>query len=262
MIEPQETDLARESEAQRNGLAAEVYEIIKKKILDVETVAGVRLNIDQLARGHGVSSSPVREALARLLSERLVVFKRFAGYVVAELPDKQYFADLIEYRLLLECHAVRLGAPRRDRDTLKRMHDAAWEMERLPLGRTYEEFHEFNLWDARFHMAMIHSAGNRVFVQSYEDLRPHLQLSRLYLRQRRQVEKEAVVKDHLAIINAFEAGDVEASVEAARAHVEHTRKMLEYDTGNEYRRTAAVEEAAPSSAQSCSGSDGAQSARR
>ena len=208
----------------------------------MESAAGDRLNIDLLARQYGVSSSPVREALARLLSERLVVFKPNSGYVVAALPDRQYFADMIEYRLLLECQAVRMGAPRRDRPILKRMHEALWEMETLPLGRKYEEFHEFNEWDTRFHIAMIESSGNRVFVHSYEDLRPQLHLSRLYLVQREQVQKAEVLKEHVAMMSAFDAGDAEAAVQATHRHIDSARKMLEYEARIEHRRAVSAEE--------------------
>lgn len=228
----QQTDItspAGQMKASKNGLAADIYGSIKKKILDVESEPGTRLIIDKLARELGVSSSPVRESLSRLLAERLVVFRPNSGYVVADLPDKQYFADLIEYRVLVECEAVKIGAPRRDHAILKRLHEAMWEMDRLPLGRTYEEFQEFSSWDAKFHLTLIESTGNQVMVQSYSDLQSHLHLSRLYRHQLKQVDKEDVLRDHMEIIKAFDEGDGEAAARTVRKHVEHTRKMLQYE---------------------------------
>ncbi len=219
----------RRSKPLANGLTAEVFEAIKKKILDVEAQPGTRLVIDRLVQELGVSSSPVREALARLLAERLVLFKPNSGYIVADLPDRHYFADLIEFRLLLECQAVRIGAPQCDLEILKQLHEAIWEMERLPLGRSYDQFQQFSHWDAKFHLALVASAGNRVMIQCYSDLKSHMQLSRLYRHQRIQVEKEDVLRDHKAISKAFDAGDSEAAATTVLEHIEHTRIMLEYE---------------------------------
>ncbi len=70
----------------RSGLATRAYEALREQILDQTIKPGARLNIDQLTGALGVSSSPIREALARLLSERLVSFAPYIGYSAATAP--------------------------------------------------------------------------------------------------------------------------------------------------------------------------------
>jgi DNA-binding GntR family transcriptional regulator len=57
----------------KRPLSDQTYEALRELILDQGLRPGSRLNVDRLARELGVSSSPVREALARLEAERLVV---------------------------------------------------------------------------------------------------------------------------------------------------------------------------------------------
>src|ERR1700704_5907696 len=95
----------------RLGLTDRVHEKLKELILDQKLGPGAYLNIDKLCRQLNVSTSPLREALARLSAERLVQFEPFIGYSVAEVPDKKYYTDLMDVRLLLECYAARIGAP-------------------------------------------------------------------------------------------------------------------------------------------------------
>ena len=53
-------------------LLEQVYELLKEQIIDRVYGPGDKLNIDAIAREMKVSSTPVREALARLVAEGLV----------------------------------------------------------------------------------------------------------------------------------------------------------------------------------------------
>ncbi|NUS84410.1 MAG: GntR family transcriptional regulator, partial [Streptomyces sp.] len=56
----------------QDALTDRVYESVKAMIMDHEIAPGARVSIEGLARQLNVSATPVREALARLESERLV----------------------------------------------------------------------------------------------------------------------------------------------------------------------------------------------
>lgn len=60
---------------------------LRGAILSQALPPGEYLNLDDLARRHGVSAIPVREAVARLASERLVVIRPHFGAEVAPLDE-------------------------------------------------------------------------------------------------------------------------------------------------------------------------------
>ena len=65
---------------QRQALADDVYEAINALLMDSIIAPDARITIDTLARQLGVSPTPVREALARLESDGLVVKQGLRGY--------------------------------------------------------------------------------------------------------------------------------------------------------------------------------------
>src|SRR5258708_3618056 len=86
----------------RSGLTGQAYEALKEQVLDQTIAPGSRINIDQLVTELGVSSSPIREALARLLSERLVTFEPYIGYSAAPIHDDAWFHDMMHFRMMLQ----------------------------------------------------------------------------------------------------------------------------------------------------------------
>ncbi|MBI5689850.1 MAG: GntR family transcriptional regulator [Verrucomicrobia bacterium] len=65
----------------------QVHGWLREAILTHALAPGTYLNIDELARRHGVSAIPVREAVARLATERLAVIRPHFGAEVAPLDD-------------------------------------------------------------------------------------------------------------------------------------------------------------------------------
>lgn len=214
------------SKVKCEALAGRVYEAIKEAILDLKLAPGTRVNMDQLARELGVSISPIREALIRLTGERLVVFKSYSGYAVTPLPGKQSLLDLVDTRLLMESHAARIGAPRRDPAVLATMHEAMEQISRHCLSRKYKEYRGLLEWDFRLHAALIASSGNSTLVQIYEDLHPSTQSSRLYIYTQQGIDPAVMVQGHHPIVRAYEQGDPDAAVEAVRVHMDVTRDWI------------------------------------
>ena len=82
------------------------YTALRTSIVHCEFVPGDRLAVDDLGARYGVSSSPVREALSRLVAEGLVLALENRGFRVAPLTVDGV-ADLTRVRLLVEGEALR-----------------------------------------------------------------------------------------------------------------------------------------------------------
>lgn len=212
----------------RVGLTDRVHEKLKELILDQKLGPGTYLNIDRLCSELNVSSSPLREALARLSAERLVRFEPFIGYAVAEVPDKEYYMELKEVRLLLECKAARMGASRSNSPSIPAMEQALRNMEKVPSGSHYREYRVFSSWDAKFHHAIVESAENRPLLEAYLGLHVHLHIARLYVLSG-GFNAACAIQDHRLILDAFKAADSERAESAVRNHLENVQVLQNVD---------------------------------
>jgi DNA-binding GntR family transcriptional regulator len=91
-------------------LSERIYQSVKWSLIIGELFPGSDLSIRTLAKKMGTSTMPVREALTRLSSERLLVSSVKRSYKVAEL-DPKAVADQFFLRARLEGIATRLAVP-------------------------------------------------------------------------------------------------------------------------------------------------------
>jgi DNA-binding GntR family transcriptional regulator len=212
----------------RTTLTEQTYEALKERILDQTLPPGTRLNIDNLSRELAVSSSPIREALARLEAERLVVSELYAGYAVAPKPSAAYLTALTDYRMVMESHCALIGAPKKKKTVISQMRQACEKMAAVPLlGTRYKEYRRFVEWDGKFHQILVDSAENEVMSVTYSSLHALLIQSRLYrTREDGSTASAEVMQEHRTILAAFEAGDGEAAAAAVRGHLEGGRRRL------------------------------------
>jgi len=216
----------------RSGLTEQAYDLLKEWVIDGDLAPGQRLNIDALGRELEVSNIPVREALARLSAEKLVVGEPFKGYTVQPLLTLERLNELYDTRLLIETHAARVGGGRLAEAALRQMHDLVARMASLRLGPSYQEFKAFTVSDHDFHTVIVAGSGNSVLAEVYESLSPHIQLSRLY-PGRGGVDSQEGHEEHQAILRAFVARDPAGAVAAIETHIACARRRL----GDSLKRT-------------------------
>jgi DNA-binding GntR family transcriptional regulator len=201
--------------AQRQPLTNDVHDVLIDMLMNHTLGPGTRVNIDALARTLNVSPTPVREALARIEAEGLIVKEPRRGYVVAPLIGLDELRSLLEFRLLIEPAAAAQAA----------IHATPGEASELQAfarsgGVGSSDDAAVNrldmLYDATFHDTVA-ALGRNVWLQdSLARLRSHLHMYRLYYRAQ---QAAATNSEHIAIADAIAARDPEAAAEAMRAHL-------------------------------------------
>jgi DNA-binding GntR family transcriptional regulator len=131
---------------------AEVVEELRKLILSGTYLAGQPLRQDELAARFGVSRTPLREAVARLEVEGLVVTEPNRGAVVFR-PSTKELAEIYEVRLLLEPRAAALAAATCGGQTL----DDLEEINQSMVGASAWEYAQLN---GEFHMKLYELSGH------------------------------------------------------------------------------------------------------
>jgi DNA-binding GntR family transcriptional regulator len=189
------------------------------------------LRIEHLANLLEVSPTPVREALAKIESTGLVTRVAQKGYRVAPLLAAAQMAELVDARELLELGAMELITGGLDvlvprLEEAQRKHEtAAQQLVDLPaddpsiLVRMREYFEA----DWSFHLAILAHSGNRYVLQMAEGLGGHLH------RRRQGVvvgvnDSRQAVREHAAILAAFQQGNLRGAVEAMRNHMDRIRE--------------------------------------
>jgi DNA-binding GntR family transcriptional regulator len=209
---------------QRRGFADGAYEALRAMIFDQDIAPAARMNIDLLAIELGVSQTPVREALARLEADGLVVKRPQGGYFAAPLVDESTFEQLYEVRLMLEPDAAGLAARNFQARDIRALQSTLEEMSRVGTGHHYREYKDFAKQDSLFHTTMATASGNAVLADAVARLRFHHQISRLYMKM--GVDESGAIREHRAILEAVEHREDEAAREAMRRHIEGSRARL------------------------------------
>jgi DNA-binding GntR family transcriptional regulator len=161
------------------SLADKTYDTIKAKILDHGIAPGEHVGIDELARELAVSQTPIREALARLESDGLVVKTPLRGYEATNLLSVQQFDELFQFRSVIEPWAASAAARRRAPDDLAALEaelDRAEHIDRSG-SAAYPDYVEH---DSRFHALVARASGNSWAEESFVRTHCHLHLFRVY----------------------------------------------------------------------------------
>jgi DNA-binding GntR family transcriptional regulator len=192
----------------------QVHAELLGRIVAGELPPGSRLRQEALADELGVSRTPLREALARLVSEGLVEFVPNRGATVASRD----FSDMEEAwraRLVIEPGAARLAAERREPAAIERMGLSVVRQRSVADDVTAS----FAL-NRDFHLALVAASGNTHLLQ-FSEL---LWLSRIgvpiFARQARDRDQVlAWADDHAAIAEAVAAGSAARAERLTRDHI-------------------------------------------
>lgn len=204
----------------RNRLAHNVYRELQARLVSLVIRPGERITIDGLARDLGVSQSPIREAMALLEKDGLVVKTHLVGYHATPQLTREQFEELFELRLLIEPYAARRAAENKSAECAEFLHSANQRMadEADRAGEmTYSVFAEL---DAELHDEIASASGNSLLRDQLAKLHSHLHLFRLHNDSAAPLE---AISEHSILIEAVTSGNGRAAERAMRSHLERSR---------------------------------------
>ena len=201
------------------SLAERAYGELRHEIITLARAPGDPLREDELMADLGLGRTPIREAVKRLASQRLVVVNPRSGTRVSPV-DTAEALEIAEVRIELEGFAALLAAERAT--PLERR-----ELERLRgLIEATDEAHELMRLDYRVHHA-IYRASRNAHLQETADLYLHLALRVWFVVLELAPELLAdVTSEHGALITAIVSGNQETAGELARSHVGRIRLAI------------------------------------
>ncbi|MFI6933829.1 GntR family transcriptional regulator [Streptomyces sp. NPDC050287] len=211
-------------EQRRRVPPAEVYGELRSRLMMGEFPLHTRLVEDRIAAELGVSRTPVREAMRRLLSDGLV--RRMDGAYYAAIPDLAGLRDLYELRTTLElrgvARALESPAVTHDPALLEPLRDEWREM----WHDRPEPSADFVVMDEDFHITLLRSAGNDMLTQTLESVNARIRPVRMYdyLTEERI---ELTISQHLDVVEAVLAGRLEDAALNLSGHVGESLDVVE-----------------------------------
>ncbi len=213
---------------------------------------GSRLPTEQeMIAAAGVSRTVVREAVAALRAEGLVLTRQGVGAFVADTARRPFrievseagslreVIEIMELRTGIEIEAAGLAAERASAGARQAIEQAFESIERA-VARDESAVEQ----DFAFHRAIAQATGNPKFLQFLNYLGhfiiPRQTVSLTSDAARRRAYLRVIQKEHGAILAAVKGGQVAQARAAMRRHLSNSR--------NRYRRLAASLEEQPAKA--------------
>lgn len=196
----------------------DIYDQVKAMAVSFRLRPGDRLNEVALSKDLGVSRTPLREALNRLVAERLFDFRPGQGFFCRPLDAKSVF-DLFELRQIIEVAAVRAASQKATDAELKSLHDELFATGLDITGLTVQE--AVNR-DEAFHLGIARLSGNAELLQTLNRINERIRYIRWISMSLDRVQRSK--DEHKRVMQALRARDED---EAARILANHIAKRMD-----------------------------------
>ena len=229
-----------QQEVEDISLSEHVYRHLRSDILNGLFAPGQALKLELLKQHYGSSFSPIREALNRLRSERLVISTTSRGFKVASLSVEEMW-DACEARILIDCEALRRSLVNAgdawEAQLVAAFHSLTLSAQRLAAAGEAEgwsdlqETLEARHWD--FHQALIAACqspwllnlSGQLYAQTERYRRP---VRAGKARPRTAFGPERKVDDeHRQLLEAALARDDQRAVQALTQHYRRTAEFVQ-----------------------------------
>jgi DNA-binding GntR family transcriptional regulator len=210
----------------KEPLPRKVHAALRARMFEGALPPGTRLDYKQLAQELGVSTTPVREAVAQLASEGIVDLVPRLGAVVRSL-NPITAREFYEVREAVETFAALKAAERHSPRHLELLNKHLGIMKSLYQGvldrgetmLAAPAVHEFLDADLAFHKTILLGARNPALARTVEE--SHIQ-SRIFFADRGihdTMRLSMACDQHTAILEALERREGTAASDAMRIHI-------------------------------------------
>lgn len=195
----------------RPNISAELATTLREMIVDGRLPAGERLNEVHLAAKLGVSRTPLREALMKLVAEGAITVLPRLGFYACPLTVEE-LEQLYPIRGILDPEALRLaGIPSAERiEKLKAMNRKL---------RRMSDPEKVLALDDEWHRLLLADCPNGVLLALIEQFIWRTRRYELAL-MRSKTNIKSTTDEHAAILDALEAGNLKRACDALRRNME------------------------------------------
>lgn len=215
----------RRTRPARSQAGLEVLRKVRERILNWHYPPGAHLGEQSLCDEFATSRIPVREALRTLAEQGLVDQVPNSGCFVRQ-PDVAELHQLYDFRLALELFVVERLARSGPPPELVASIKAYWEPLLHIRADAPTDGDELVRADESFHLSLAQAIENDCIVDALKDINERLRfVRRMVITTPHRLQDTA--GEHLKILSAMEANNVEAARRALWGNINHARNKVE-----------------------------------
>ncbi|MDQ1004922.1 DNA-binding GntR family transcriptional regulator [Neobacillus niacini] len=199
----------------KETLNAQIYQLLKKRLLEGYYALGERLVEVRLAEEFGVSRGPVREALKMLIQDELLVQKGNAINVFN--PSLSDMIDIYQVRQQMESLAAKLSAQNIESSKLEMLENIVKETKTAWIKEDKNHVVELSI---QFHEIILESSGNRQLISLTNMLRDKV----TYFRNssvKGGMRDDSRIEEHARILSALKERNGDKAAKEMQNHIEH-----------------------------------------
>lgn len=200
-----------------DSILKQVYDIIKKDIIEQKLKQGELIPTKQIAEEHKISVTPVRIALQGLTDYGLVVKKERVGYYVKKFTRKEIL-DILKARLVFELYGIQEHFDKLNIAKFKKIYDRINSKE-----MTKDEYRKL---DVALHVLFVEATKNDFLLHLYKQMQDLFQLFMFIDRDTSNNENLTNNCEHNDILKAILAGDRLAAGKALIAHFDEVYETV------------------------------------
>ncbi|WP_028998865.1 GntR family transcriptional regulator [Azohydromonas australica] len=215
--------------------ADKAYEVLRQRLVGGHYKPGTQLKEEPLAREFGISRTPVRTALKRLVDDGLATADAGQGIHVAQWSEWD-IEETFQLRMLLEPYAASLAAERGGDEMLARLKASNEQMAQAIEDGGEDAIARIQDANRTFHRTLLDASGSprlRSMLETMIDMPIIVRSFYLYTR----AELEQSLHHHQDLTLAAEARDGELARQVMQLHLRMSyHRFMRHRS--EYRRNA------------------------
>jgi len=213
----------KSGQIQQDGLSASrrIYLYLRQQIIEMSMPPGMRVIEREIAAEHGISRTPVHEAVQRLAEDGLIEIRPRVGTFVARIPlDALEEAMLI--RTALEQTVAAEAAKRSTIEGVNLLRDIINTQNVCSQTGDTKGFHQA---DEAFHVQL-------GMISGHPGIWPIILQAKIQIDRYRQLtlplpgRMKAVMDEHISIVNAVASHDPDEAISTMRQHLDQVLPAL------------------------------------
>lgn len=208
-------------------LVSAAYHNLRRDIIEGRLMPDAKLRVEHLKDSYGVGAGTLREALALLVSDALVVAQGQRGFHVKPISMAD-FHDITKTRVLLECEALRQSIQFGDDVWEGRVVAAFHRLDRAQERLASNPSERFNEWEDRnreYHQALISECQSPWVRHFLSILNQQAERYRRLVITRQPIPRD-LHAEHQAILDATLKRDSDSACRILAEHISLTYEAV------------------------------------